>query len=131
MIYVICNVETGELLQVSTDPLTVSGHPLQVKIFDREFPVFGLDEWDRGGLRFVQRPGDRIITKLDYLRRFTGEERVMLRAAAKANPVLEDYMLLMELAEDINLDDPDTINAVLMLEQGGLIAAGRAAEILA
>ena len=31
MIYGICNVETGELLQVSEDALSVSGHPLQVR----------------------------------------------------------------------------------------------------
>ena len=38
---------------------------------------------------------------------------------------------LMELAQEINLDDPDTVAAVQMIEQAGLIAAGRAAEVLA
>ena len=41
------------------------------------------------------------------------------------------YLKLMELAQEINLDDPDTIAAVQMLEQAGLIAAGRAVEVLA
>jgi hypothetical protein len=72
-----------------------------------------------------------IITKLEYLRRFTAQERVTIRAAAKENPVLEDYLALMELAEEIETGDPDTIGAVNMLEQVGLIGAGRAAEILA
>ena len=73
----------------------------------------------------------RAITKLEYLRLFTTDERVAIRAAAVQNAVLADYLALMELAQEINLDDPDTIAAVQMLEQSGLIAAGRAAEVLA
>lgn len=74
---------------------------------------------------------ERNVTKLEYLRRFTGQERVTIRTAAKSEPVLEDYLAMLELAESINLDDPDTIAAVNMLESVGLIAAGRAAEVLA
>ena len=64
------------------------------------------------------------------LRRFTVEERVAIRSAAEQNAVLADYLQLMELAQDINTGDADTIAAVTMLEQAGLIAAGRAQEIL-
>lgn len=78
----------------------------------------------------VTPTGPRTMTKLEYLRRFTTAERVAIRAAAAANPVLEDYLKLMELAQEINTGDPDTIAAVTMLEQAGLIAAGRAQEIL-
>lgn len=80
----------------------------------------------------VQPPAtaNQTLTKLEYLRRFTPAERVAIRAAAAANPVLEDYLKLMELAQEINTGDPDTIAAVTMLEQAGLIAAGRAQEIL-
>lgn len=79
----------------------------------------------------VEPPPARTLTKLEYLRRFTTAERVTIRQAAKAEPVLEDYLAMLELAQDINLDDPDTAAAVGMLEQVGLIAAGRAAEVLA
>lgn len=72
----------------------------------------------------------RILTKLEYLRRFTQDERVAIRTAAKANAVLEDYLALLELAEEVNLGDADTIAAVQMLEAAGLLAAGRAGEIL-
>lgn len=75
-------------------------------------------------------PMPRIVTKLEYLRRFTTEERVAIRAAASVNPVLDDYLRLMELAQEINLDDADTVAAANMLEQAGLIAQGRAAEVL-
>lgn len=79
----------------------------------------------------IAAPIPRTITKLEYLRRFTTEERVAIRSAAASNPVLDDYLKLMELAQEINLDDQDTVAAVTMLEQAGLIAAGRAAEVLA
>ena len=74
--------------------------------------------------------GPRTMTKLEYLRRFTVDERVAIRAAAEQNAVLADYLQLMELAQDINTGDPDTVAAVTMLEQAGLIAAGRANEVL-
>lgn len=85
-------------------------------------------EWTPGA-PVVER-ASRTMTQLEYLRRFTVEERVAIRAAAPANPVLTDYLQLMELAQDINTGDTDTIAAVTMLEQAGLIAVGRAQEIL-
>lgn len=74
-------------------------------------------------------PVQRIVTKLEYLRRFTMEERITIRQAATQSPGLSDYLAMLELAQDINLDDADTIGAVSMLEGAGLIATGRAAEI--
>lgn len=72
-----------------------------------------------------------ILTKLEYLRRFNQDERIAIRSAAEASPQLQDYLAMMELAQDIDTEDADTIGAVTMLEQIGLIGAGRAAEILA
>lgn len=69
-------------------------------------------------------------TKLEYLRRFSQAERIAIRTAAKAIPELEDYLQLLELATEVRSDDPDIMGALQMLEAGGLIAAGRAQEIL-
>ena len=131
MIYVLCNVETGDLLQISEQPITTAGAPLMVKTFSMDMPDLTKVEWDKGGLNFKPKSQSRIVTKLAYLRKFTGEERVTIRTAAKSNVVLEDYLALMELADEVNLDDPDTVAAVGMLEAVGLLATGRAAEILA
>ena len=96
------------------------------------FGTFPLEQYNHIRQKEVEAaPVPRTIIKLEYLRRFTTAERVAIRAAAAANPVLDDYLKLMELAQEINLDDADTIAAVQMMEQSGLIAAGRAAEILA
>lgn len=72
----------------------------------------------------------RVMTKLEFLRRFTQEERVAIRTVAKSNPVLEDYMAMIDLAQDIDTSDPDTQAGVRMLEAAGLLATGRADEVL-
>lgn len=74
-------------------------------------------------------PG-RVMTKLEFLRRFTGAERIALRTVAKENPVVEDYMALLDAAQEVNTADPDTSGGVMMLEAAGLLGAGRAMEIL-
>jgi len=77
----------------------------------------------------------RDITGVSYLRRFTQDERIAIRDAAKASAVLDDYLKLLDatIAQGgvINLDDHDTVAAVILLEQSGLIGPGRAAEVLA
>lgn len=80
-------------------------------------------------------PQAREISGVAYLRRFSQAERIAIRAAAINSAVLDDYLKLLDttIAQGgiVNLDDPDTITAVNLLEQAGLIALGRAAEVLA
>ena len=69
----------------------------------------GFDEYDHVPSDVVVPPptrygGRRLLTKLEFLRLFSPVERVSLRTAAKSSPELEDYMALMELAQDISLD---------------------------
>jgi hypothetical protein len=73
----------------------------------------------------------RNITKREFIKRFTVGEYATIKASATQNTTLDFYWQMFMLAENINLDDPDTIAGVNMLEQAGLLAAGRAAEILA
>lgn len=74
--------------------------------------------------------GRRVLTHLEFLRLFTMEERIAMRRASKVSEVLEDYLDLLKLAQEINLDDPDTIAGVHMMEAGELIGQGRAVEVL-
>lgn len=79
----------------------------------------------------VPAPAQAVIwTKLEYLRRFTQDERIAIRTAAKQVPALEDYMELLALATDVRSDDSDISGALAMLEAAGLIGQGRAQEIL-
>lgn len=69
------------------------------------------------------------LTQLAFLRRFTAEERIASRASA--DPVVQDFLHLLGLAQEIRLDDADTVAGVNYLESLGLLAEGRAAEVLA
>lgn len=70
------------------------------------------------------------LTKRAFIKRLTVDEYTAIKTAAEATPTLDYYWQLFMLAEFIDLDDPDTVAGVTLLEQAGLIAAGRAAEIL-
>jgi len=71
------------------------------------------------------------LNKVDFLRLFTQAERIAIRAAAKVNPVVEDYEDMLNKAPTIRLSDPDIQAGVPLLEGVGLIDPGRAAQILA
>lgn len=130
MIYVTYATLDGSLVDISaTVPAPNQAHCTRAIDADS----VDVAAWNAQTLRFddENKANSAILSKLDYLRRFTGEERVTIRQAAKVTPVLEDYLAMLELADEINTGDADTIAAVNMLEQAGLIAPGRAAEVLA
>lgn len=64
------------------------------------------------------------------LKRFTAVERKRIRAQAARNEDVQDWLELFNAAQDIRLDDPDTMAGVQSLEAAGLLQSGRAAEIL-
>ena len=125
MIYCLINPETNALLGI-VEQMPESQAYVSL---NRDMPDFAKEEWNPAIQAFFTKHGVG-LSKLEYLRRFTVNERVAIRAAAAANPVLADYLAMLELAQEINLRDTDTIAAVNMLEQAGLIGTGRAAEIL-
>lgn len=76
-------------------------------------------------------PVENVISKVQYLKRFTQAERIAIREAAKTSAVVNDYVQLLDAASDVDLADPDTVAGVQQLESAGLLAAGRAVEVLA
>lgn len=86
-------------------------------------------------------PAERRITKLAFRNRFTKAEKAGIEFAALDDPTapiaqrqqaaaLRADLKDQEQATFIDLDDEDTRTGVLTLESVGLIAAGRAVEIL-
>lgn len=71
------------------------------------------------------------ITSVEFMRRFTMPERIAIRAARAADPVLEDFFDLLVVASSITITDEDVQAGVGYLVAQGLISAERAAEILA
>ena len=129
MIYAIYNSQSGALIDVVEAPPAVPEAPLSIRQQDIELD-YGRYVWDAPGALFIERPHTRNLTKRQYLGLFTGEERVAIRGAAKVSLLIEDYLALLNVSDFICLDDPDTLAGVNALEAAGLIATGRAAEIL-
>lgn len=71
------------------------------------------------------------LSRLEFLRRFTPAERKAIFQARKNSFDLDDFMYLLELADSVRLDNADVTAGLALLEAGGLLATGRAAEILA
>ena len=73
---------------------------------------------------------DRRITILAFKQQLTAAERKAIRAAAKTDEDVEDFVDLCDSATFIDLSRPDTVAGVQALEAAGLLAAGRAAQVL-
>lgn len=72
----------------------------------------------------------KTLTKREFLKRFTAEEYGNVRAAAASNSTVDYYWNLFILAEEIVMEESDTINGIHLLEQAGLIGPGHAQEII-
>jgi len=83
------------------------------------------------GTNFSKAPYVRVIvpvTRLEFLRRFTPEQRIAIRAST--DPIIIDGRELLDMASDVSADDPDTIMYVRYLQQQGFISAEDADRIL-
>lgn len=74
--------------------------------------------------------GPVTISKLEFLDRFTDEELIAIRTAAKTDPAIDAWLYRFEQAQEIDVQDPRTVGGIQALEAAGLIAEGRSTEIL-
>lgn len=72
----------------------------------------------------------RLLTHEQFIRRFTNAEWEGMTAAARASTAMDAWMRRFTLATVVSLDDPATAAGVQALELAGILAAGRADEIL-
>lgn len=68
------------------------------------------------------------VSRLEFLRRFTAQQRISIRAAN--DPVIVDALQLLDLAEDVNLQDPDVVYFVNYCATQGYITQADADRIL-
>jgi hypothetical protein len=83
------------------------------------------------GVEFIKAPYVHIISpisRLEFLRRFTSEQRIAIRAST--DPVIIDGRELLDLAQEVLVNDPDTVLYVRYLEQQGFISSEDADRIL-
>lgn len=70
------------------------------------------------------------ITKLAFKNRMTQAERIAIRNASQTNPIIYDFLDLVNDAQFIDLTRSDTVAGVNYLESEELLTEGRANEIL-
>ena len=81
------------------------------------------------GKAFIQAPRSASpMTKLEFMRRFSAEERIALRSSA--DPVVKDFLMMFDLSEQVLIDDPELADGIRYFESLDLITKGRAAIIL-
>lgn len=107
-------------------------------------PVFVGGIWECGAFRITDVDGTSYeaippavvvelkttLTKLEYMNRFTDTELAGIYTAAKSAIQVEVWLEKFKLATDISLTDQRTVEGLQALEAAGLLAVGRASEIL-
>lgn len=91
--------------------------------------------FDYDGQNFIDNrtvptpPLKTIYSKFTFKQKFTFAE--WQSAKTSVDPVIQDFIETFTIADYIDLDHDSLISAVNYLESTGIIASGRAAEILA
>lgn len=84
--------------------------------------------------KVVLEQNDSRITRLAFLSRFTDAEAVQIDLASQGGTIeaatIRRYLSKVDAASFIDLSRADTAAGVLALESAGLLAEGRASEIL-
>ena len=75
-------------------------------------------------------PPSEVMSHLEFLRKFTLEERTQLRNAAKTDPVLDDSLFLFQSAKEIDLYDDDTQKFFQYMIAEGLLSEERLEQIM-
>lgn len=75
-------------------------------------------------------PQPRTITQRAFMRRMTSTERRNILTAARTDVAVEDAYAMLRAGLTVDLSDSLTVEFVHDIETSGLIAEGRAAQIL-
>lgn len=117
----------GELVGVVNTSTWVSLEGVSVISIDEPCPDLNKVTWQKNGLYF--EPIKVPITRLEFMSRFTSTERIS--AQASADPIIQDALRLLNIAEFIDTTDERTSMFVQYLAMVGIISANRVQEILA
>lgn len=72
----------------------------------------------------------RLVTVGAFKSRLSADERKAIRALARLDADVEDYMDILDSSRYVDLDDPRTRGGLQLMEAAGVLAPGRALEIL-
>lgn len=101
---------------------------VSVDAYEGEIPNLNKVYWDKETLKLVLI-AETVVSKLEFMSRFTTEERIAIRESADSMVI--DAMELLKVAENVTLSDPRTVQLVQYMASIGLILSDRVSEILA
>lgn len=113
----------GQVVQPQVDPIATAEYQAWVAA---------------GGIAdVIKAPTPRVMSKLEFRRLFTMQERVTIDNAsdnaalpAEVRAAMKTMLTDLALAEQVHLDDADIVYGVNFMAQVGLIAPERVAQIL-
>lgn len=126
---------TGRLLSIGSvvaDPLPEGTAVVEYA----ERPDQTTQVWDEATHDFVQRASvPPSLTRIDFIRRFTVAEReslkeMLLNGTATQKRKVGAFVDYLGYDDDVYLGDQYIIDSVNLMESAGVLAAGRAAEVL-
>lgn len=129
MYYILADQMTGELIQVSSEPI-IQGEGQIVKVRQGDIPDLSKFEWNNGQLAFVEKNTSRFMTQEAFTRRLTDQEMRNIYQASKVNIDVEIWLDRFKMAKEIDLDDTFLVNGLHGLAMVGLLSTERVQEIL-
>ena len=132
--YVLYNQSSGHIVDLSESG-PVSVEPGQaLKTFNEPIPNPINSKWNSVTLEYNIKPLDtwetRMVTVYQFLNKFTAQERVIIKTVAKTNVALQDYLDMVNQAQEIDLNDPTLYGGLMFFVSLGLLDEYRIAEIL-
>ena len=70
------------------------------------------------------------INCVGFFKLFTQDERITIRSAAKTDPVIEDFMNILSMMEQITINDKDIVDGMKYLVDQGHITVDREEKIM-
>ncbi|MEW6332086.1 MAG: hypothetical protein AB1560_11570 [Pseudomonadota bacterium] len=135
--YAIYQTTSGALVAIAsqvTEPLPAG---LAAKFIGAEAPDTDAYQWDPSTLGLVSRAPPRLLAKHLFIARFTDQEQRELFGFSLDTTKTElqrkrvaAFIWLLTFLDVINLDAGNVMAGVNYLETAGILAAGRAAQIL-
>lgn len=127
MWYALYEITTGRLISSGSSITDNIPEGQAVKVF----PSIPSLLWNEQTLEFdAEPPAPRVeLTPLQFLQRFTVYERVAIRGASKTDPIIEDFLDMINAASAFEGGHPLLMQGLGYMIQQGLITPERAAEV--
>jgi hypothetical protein len=127
--YVICHKDSGTYYGFTTNnQVTVSEDCVLDPFMEDDYPR-STWSWDSHSRTYV-KPQVSILTKREFLERFTLQERIGIRAIEQSDPVVGDFMTMLNISQEVDLSNDLVKQGLLYLVSINKLSTERVQEII-